>query len=217
MWVAMRILVSITILCLLSVFSLAPALAGTFEGTVKSNITSKGRTAEVTSYFKGARARAEVSVSGTQWLTLVIDTESQVATTTDHLKKKTSRHTFAEWSAAAAKKPKRKKGPLVRTELKSDIAGYPVEKYVHTHEDGTAAEVWVTSQLPLSPLLLQTIGELCSGQPLDDQVAQFINQGLVIMKIERRSADGSVVFLNEITEVRSQSLSANLFKISDPT
>lgn len=136
---------------------------------------------------------------------------------TDHIKKKAFRYTFAEWKAIAAKKPKRKSGPLTKTGLKSEIAGYPVEQYVHIHKDGTTGESWVTSQLPLSPLLLQTIGDLCSGQPLDDQVAQFVRQGLVTMKTVRKSADGSVVFQNEITEVRSQSLSEDLFKVSDPT
>ena len=174
----MRISLYITILWLLSIFSVHPAFASTFEGTVKSSIMSNGRTAEATSYFKGARARGEVSVSGTQWLTLIIDTEAQIATTTDHIKKKAFRYTFAEWKAIAAKKPKRKSGPLTKTALKSEIAGYPVEQYVHIHKDGTTGESWVTSRLPLSPLLLQTIGDLCSGQPLDDQVAQFVRQGL---------------------------------------
>ena len=212
----MQIIESVAILLIISLFSLQPALADTFEGTVKSTITSRGRTAEVTSYFKGARARAEVSVSGEKWLTLVIDTESQLATTTDHIKKKDSQYTFAEWKAAARKKPRKNKGPLARTGLKSEIAGYSVEKYVHNHENGVVGESWVTSQLPISPLLLQTIGELCGGQPLDEQVTQFIKQGLVIMRIVRRSADGAVIFRNEIIEVNPRSLSDDLFKISSP-
>jgi hypothetical protein len=114
------------------------------------------------------------------------------------------------------KKPKRSNGPLVRTGLRSSIAGYSVEQYVHSHEDGTEGVSWVTSQLPLSPLILQAIHELCSGQPPDEQSTELLRKGLVQMKIVRRAADGATIFQNEVTEVKPQTLADDLFKVPNP-
>jgi|GEM_PF-5859838 len=187
------------------------ALADTFEGTVKSQILSRGRTAGVTTYFKGARVRAEVAVSGTEWLTLLIDTQSRSLMVTDHLKHESREFPFDKWMATSGKNPRRRHGPLVKTGLRSTVAGYPVEQYVHSHEDGTEGVSWVTSQLPLSPLALWTIHELCSGQPSDEESPELLRKGLVQMKIVRRAADESTIFQNEVTEVIPQTLSNDLF------
>lgn len=209
----MRTLTLIITLWALGSVGLPFAFADTFEGSVKSRMLSRGRTAEVTTYFKGTQVRAEVTVSGAEWLTLGIDTQARILMITDHLKHKCYEFPFDEWMANRGEKPKRRNGPLVRTGLRSAIAGYPVEQYVHGHDDGTEAVSWVTSQLPLSPFILRTIHELCSGQPSDEQSTELLRKGLVQMKIVRRAADGATIFQNEVTEVKPQTLMDDLFKV----
>jgi len=204
------------ILSLVIVASVASsALAESFEGTLKTNVKAKGRSIEVTSYFKGSLARADASVSGKKWITMILDLRSQTATTLDHIKHRVSTRSFAELKAVSLKKAKRKQSPFTKTGEHGVIAGYPVEQYVHSHDDGTVVEWWVTSKLALSPELQQTISELCTGQPPDPDYARMIERGLVNLKTIRRATDGSVVFDSQIVEVSHTLLPESLFTISN--
>jgi Domain of unknown function (DUF4412) len=205
------------ILSLVIVVSMATsALAESFEGTLKTKVQSKGRSIEVVAHFKGSVARADASESGTKLVTMVLDLTSQTATIADHIKHRVSTHTFADLKAASLKKAKKKPGPFTKTGEHGVIAGYPVEQYVHSHEDGTIVEWWATSKLALSPELQQTISELCTGQPPSPDYARMVESGLVNLRTIRRASNGSIVFNSEIVEVSPTVLPDSLFKISNP-